>query len=221
MAQKKQNLLILILIGLFGLWWVVRYAPLIRYFLLILIAIAIGLFLWYILSEIFKQRAYEKSAPGQIEKRIRYCQVQVSKNQKERQEAQTQIDELTKEINNSATTSVQKKELERLIEGFGKEVKLRDAKIAFFESALLKLKKITHQHKLAQSLEEKKEKLRKMRENHFDDLAGMEELRTEVESDVLVLETIESLSERMFQSADLHQAETLLAELEKMTREID
>lgn len=221
MVQKNKNLLILILVGMLGLWWVVRFSPFIRYFLLILVVVAIGLFLWYMLAEIGKQRAYEKSAPGQIEKRIQYCKLQVSKNQAERQEAQNQIDELTKALKNMATSAGQKKELERLIDGFQKEVKLREAKIVFFESAILKLKKITHQHQLAQSLEEKKEKLRKMRENHFDDLAGMEELRTEVETDALVLETIENLSQRMFQSADLHQAETLLAELEKMTREID
>ena len=60
-----------------------------------------------------------------------------------------------------------------------------------------------------------------MRESNFDEIAEMEELRSEVETDTLVLKTIEELSERMFASVDAGHAESILNELDKMTREIN
>ncbi|HMQ63967.1 MAG TPA: hypothetical protein PKE06_25000 [Flavilitoribacter sp.] len=221
MSRQNEQLFIWLLIGIPALWLIIRLFPLMRFFMLILIFIALVLLVWTIVRQVRKQRTFEKSPSGQIVRRIQYCVRQVEKNEQELKDAQKQIEELQTELRKRETSPGQRKETEKLIAAFQDEVRLREAKISFFDSAIRKLEDLAHHHHLSAAIEEKKQKLRKMRESHFDEIAEMEELRSEVETDTLVLKTIEELSERMFASVDAGHAESILSELDKMTREIN
>ncbi|MDX1666171.1 MAG: hypothetical protein R3350_03030, partial [Saprospiraceae bacterium] len=58
-------------------------------------------------------------------------------------------------------------------------------------------------------------------EDNYEELAELEELKADVESDVFYLDTIERLSLRMLESNSLDDARGLKLELEEMTKELD
>ncbi|MCB0583635.1 MAG: hypothetical protein KDD10_30425, partial [Phaeodactylibacter sp.] len=98
--------------------------------------------------------------------------------------------------------------------------KLRQSKISFFETALHKLEVLQHNRLLTQSISDKELELKRLKEGHYEDLANMEELRSDVEMETLYLDTIDELSLKLNSSTSLENAESLRKELEEMTREL-
>ncbi|MCP3928363.1 MAG: hypothetical protein GY705_04610 [Bacteroidetes bacterium] len=115
----------------------------------------------------------------------------------------------------------QREKTERLIEGFKKELDLRETKINFYETCIHKLKGLLNGQILSKELKEKQKKLKLLREDHQEDMAKMEEMKSDMEFDHFYLDTIDNLSLRMLSSESLADAEQVQLELEEMTREID
>ncbi len=203
-----------------------RYLIALRFLLIPLLALAlvgIGVYwLWKYLRDKRREQAYRESVEGMIETRIEQCDEQIAFNKEQIAEISDSITELEERLDDSQDISSRIQEDTRhLIEKFRSELKLRESKLAFFETSKRKLSVILRQHQLARALEEKKEKLRSLQENHYDELASMEELRTDVEMEIMHLDTIENLSQRILQIDSYNDAERLRGELNNMTRSLD
>lgn len=224
--QRREDVIrwVLVLTVVFIL--LIRLFPAFRFVLgsLILISLAglAGWFTWYLLVKRKEEKAFERTTEGQITRRLAYCREQMRRNQQELEDIENNIRELETKLDaHPAIAPQNRKETQELIKAFSSEKKLREARIAFFQTCEGKLETLLHNQQLARELADKKKKLKQLRENHFEELADLEELRSNVEMDVLYLDTIEQLSDRMRQSNTVDDAILLSRELEKMTRELE
>lgn len=215
--------------------WIIVAAALLLLFLfrfpplrfLIMITLAIGgllLGVYALWQYIYRQRAakaYRATEEGIVAGRIEYCEEQIERNKQELKEILQNIEELKQEISKPDISPRNRQESERLIKAFSSEADLRRQKISFFELAIGKLRRLLHNHQLTRSIAEKRERLELLKENHYEDLASLEELKTELEMSATYLDTIETLSLRMLESTDYDDAKRLKVELEEMTRDLD
>lgn len=210
---------------LLSLLFLVRILPAFRFlliFLLVALLVVLGIYLfgqsWL---EARRKRAYAKTTPGQMEARITHCEDQIQKHQAEQERIRQSIDDLKKKLAASPSLpSAVIDETRHLIRQFEQEVQLRSTKVDFFRECKRKLEHLLQQHRLLSELESKKKELEDLREQHYEDVAAMENLRWDVEREGLYLETIQELSQRMQHSNELEDVLDLQKELAKMTREI-
>lgn len=168
-----------------------------------------------------KEQAYKRSTEGQVRSRIDYCLQQIEKNKGELEQIKQDIRELERDLDAGIEIAPEHKhEGETLIEAFRSELKLRETKLGFFSACVQKLEVLLHNHSIARQIVNKKKALEQLKENHYEELAAMEELRTQVEMDTHYLNTIRDLSTQMFLSQTVDDALLLKLELEKMTREM-
>lgn len=190
--------------------------------LLLLIGVGVGLYFGIMaLVKRYRNKQFQKTTEGQILQRIQYCQEQIEKNKAEMTDIQASIADLeTKLTSDPELVPQNRDETKRLLNAFKAELKLRATKQSFFETSALKLEQILKNYGYSKELDAQKEKLRKLQENHYEELAQMEELKSSVEMDVLYLDTIERLSERIMESTTHTDAEQVRQELETMTRNL-
>jgi len=168
-----------------------------------------------------KEKAYRRSTEGQVRSRIEYCLQQIEKNKSELEQIRKDIRELERDLDAGIEIAPQhKQEGESLIQAFRSELKLRETKLGFFQACVQKLEVLIHNHSIARQIVDKKKALEQLKESHYEELAAMEELRTQVEMDTHYLNTIRELSTQMFLSQTVDDALLLKVELETMTREL-
>ncbi|MBK7407819.1 MAG: hypothetical protein IPJ40_06895 [Saprospirales bacterium] len=80
---------------------------------------------------------------------------------------------------------------------------------------------VLHNYELSKVFAQKKAELKLLREKNLDDIADLEELRSDIEYDRTYLETIDHLSLRMLGSQSLETVHALKQELEQMTRSLN
>lgn len=201
-----------------------RFPPL-RFLIMIALAIVgVMVGVYVLVRHLSKRRAakaYRATEEGMVAERIDYCEDQIERNKKELKEILQNIEELKQEISKLHISPRNRQESERLIKAFSSEADLRRQKIGFFELAIGKLRRLLHNHQLTRTIAEKRERLELLKENHYEDLASLEELKTELEMSGVYLDTIETLSLRMLESTDYDDAKRLKVELEEMTRDLD
>jgi chromosome segregation ATPase len=169
-----------------------------------------------------RERAFRKSPEGKVQTRIDYCRAEIEKNRTEMEEIRQNIKDLEEKSDQRNNVSAQaRKESQELIREFRSELHLREAKLAFYQSAVRKLDSLMHNYLLNRELEQKKEKLKLLKEDHYEDLARLEELKSDMEMDVFYLDTIEQLSSRLMKTKSLDDAQRLKVELDEMTRELE
>lgn len=224
--ENREFRLIYVVLGMilfiFLLPVLVRLRPLL-FALLFLGLVGGGFYLIYNLWNNYKnQKAYKESTEGKLQIRIEEFQNYIEENQKEIAEIDKNIKELESEIADfKEATSNSFNRLQELIKGFQSEKDLRQTKAVFYQKCIDKLEKLLTDHRLKQTLKQKEEKLESLKDHHYEGLAKMENLKTDVEVDVLYLDTIEELSNRIQASISLDDAQRLKRELEEMTRELD
>ncbi|MEN0003357.1 MAG: hypothetical protein AAF798_04415 [Bacteroidota bacterium] len=191
-----------------------------------LAAAVVGIFgyvAWQALAQRRKAKDSRVKSLNAIQQRIDYCEDQLVQLKAEVAEIKADLRDLQlqKRKNSSTLNTTNKKDTERLLAAFEGELLVRLKKQSFFETCLQKLNRLYANQELSADLAEKQERLRKLQENHYEDLAEMEALRSDMELDVFYLDTIESLSEKMLLTNSSSEAEALQLELEKMTRSLD
>ena len=168
-----------------------------------------------------KRRSFEKSTEGQIQSKLLDINEQMLLNEEEMSGIQSSISDLKEkrpEVDSLSTAN--QKAWKDLMQGFQSELELRQTKKSFFETCIEKLKTLLNNHRVAGELEEKRRKLESLKENHYEDLAKLEEMSYDVEADILYLDTLDKLSRRLLDSSSTKEAEILKQELDDMTRNI-
>ena len=159
---------------------------------------------------------------GIIQRRLRECETGIAANSAEIQEITSTVKELERELLELDGASEEKvRETRRLIEAFQAEKKLREAKLAFLQTALQRLHILEHNYRLSATIVEKQEQLKRLQEKNYEDLANLEELRSNIEYDRAYLETLDELSTRMIGSQSINDVRALRRELDTMTRELN
>jgi len=205
-----------------------RMLPFLRFFILFfLLFIVVGIAIYLLVQFINSQKEsyeYNHSTEGRISERLAYCKEKIQETNIEIQIIRKDIKDLEKTALKAAEEHVseeKKAEVDKLLTSFRSELELRNAKLSFFRSCIEKLDDLLYNEQLSSKLEQKKEHLEKLKEDHYEDLAGLEELKSDVEMEVLYLDTIEKLSLKMEESLSLDEAKELSLELEEMTKDLD
>ncbi|MCB0632437.1 MAG: hypothetical protein R2824_24470 [Saprospiraceae bacterium] len=224
--QSREDIIRWIFIGIIVLILLMRFLPVFRFLLGILLIVAlaglVGGGIWYLVVKRKKDRVYAASTEGQIARRIAFCEVEMELQEAEIEEIQENIEELEAQLTGGTEIAPQnRRESETLIRAFRSQLELRRSKIAFYEACTHKLEAILHNHRLTSDLEVKKKKLERLRENNFEELAKLETLRSDLEMETLYLDTIDRLSSRIQDTNTVDDAEVLQKELEKMMKEIE
>lgn len=222
--MRTYDFIRLALIGgvvLLSLLMLIRVLPVVRFFLIMLLLVLLVVVLVYVFSKSWRERIarkdFERTTAGQIGKRIAYCEEQITALKRERKKIEESISELKRKIPPGVQIPENvRTKTEGLIRGFEQERQLRDTKITFYQQCVRKLHALLKQHELLDALEQKRAELEAYREKHYDELAEMESLRWELDREATHLETIQDLSSRMEQSAELDDVLHLQRELDKM-----
>ena len=168
-----------------------------------------------------QEKAFEKSTEGYVYKHMRQCKSQIDKNKQEVAEIEQNIDDLRAKINPKLEMSEQtQKETDRILAAFHQELQLRHAKIEFYKTCLKKLNTIDYNHKMSQELAAKQQKLNELQEDHYEEIAQMESLKSDVAYDQSYLTSIENLTLRMSSSTSIKAVENLQLELVEITKEL-
>lgn len=168
-----------------------------------------------------KRDAFQNSMEGSIRKNLELCEEQMAKNQLELVEIKNNIYELKEKLEvKSLINENTIIESELLISGFERELDLRKAKIDFYKICKEKIHNIHFNQTLANDVASKRERLKQLQEDHFEDLADMEKLRSDVDYTKTYIDTISNLSIRMSQSTSLSSAQELHDELKLIIQEL-
>ncbi len=168
-----------------------------------------------------KSQSQGKTVGGKIEKLISECSAQIAKYRLEIKDIQQNIKDLEHRLKDGFEINPKSiEESKRIQEAFLKEQQLRETKISFYEHCRAKLENMLYNQKLADELEVKQQKLNQLQEDHFEDIAHMEQVRTELEYEKQFLESISKLSDRMAGINSLDVAEEIQLELKSITKEL-
>lgn len=196
-----------------------------RYFLVLIGLFLLGFGVYRLLLFLQarrKKKRYLASPEGVIELRVDQCLNEIAKNKKAMEGIRQNIAELEEKLGLASYASEESKQPTRkLILDFQSELELREAKIFFLEACIQKLQAVLQNYELSKAFASKKAELQTLREQNFEEIADLEELRSDIEYDRTYLETIDNLSTRMLGTQSLETVEALRRELEEMTRSLD
>ncbi len=224
--QKVNPALLWTLLGVALLFLVgLVYRPIL---LLLLFLAAFGLFFggsYFLVMNLGKKKSSSddgaEDVTQDIKTLIERCDSELSKHQKEVNDINQSIREIERSMDTIEEMHPSNRvESKRILAGFYKELDLRNTKVDFYETCKNKLETLLHNYQFSKKLEEKQSKLQELQEDHLDDLAAMESLRSDLEYNKRFLETIETLSLKMLSSNSLDSAQQLKLELKKVTEEL-
>ena len=168
-----------------------------------------------------KKKSFENSPAGKIAKHLAWSTQQMDKNLIEIEEIKVNIQDLEENIDSSfEINEIALKEHHRILVGFQNQLQLRQAKIDFFEACNTKLQTLQYNYQLTEQLANKQKRLSELQENHYEDIARMEQLKSDFEYDKSFLDNIEMLSLKMLASNSIDTAKALQLELLEMIKEI-
>lgn len=219
--SNNSNWLIYLILGLVGVFVLIRLVVALRFFIFVVLAIGLIIGIIYWIRSERKRKAFEESLEGQIAGKLDFCKEMLQKNQEELSDIEYNYRELQSKLKNEDELESETwKELKRLSDGFASERSLRQTKIDFFRACIQRLEKLQRNHQLAAELEQKQQKLKELREGQLEELAQLESLRSDLNYDQAYLETIDRLSLRLLDIQSPEQARALQKELEEMTRDM-
>lgn len=227
MAKKNEaNIIIMILLVIIGAVLAVRVLAMFRFAILglfLLIAVGVGTyFLIKWLRHLWKRYKENQSMEGEILQKQRHCRQQIERLELEVQDIQLNILDLEAQLSPSFDIpNATRVETQRLITAFENEQQLRRTKISFYRTCLHKLETLLTHYRLTKKLQIQQQKLKALQERNQHEIADLEAFKSDLEYDKHYLETIDTLSLRMLDSASVDDAEYLQLELIEMTKELD
>ena len=209
---------ILVVMGVVLAGMLMRIHPL-GFVAVLLLALIIGSIFYFF--KIKRQVAHDKTTGGRIAQRLKNCEEELQQHYQEIKEINQEMGELreslltTKHLNKTT-----QQETKKLLADFQVELDLRQSKVEFYETCQTKLITLLNNQDMTNQLEQKRKKLNRLRERHYDDLAQMEGMKSEMEDDQFYLDSIDRLSLRMLKSDSVNSAESLQLELKEITKEL-
>lgn len=221
--ERRNDVVIYIVLALVLGFYLMRFIPFLRYAIFVALGLAlIGIPVFWVIRNLRERRAekvYLASVEGRAQLQLEQIQDLSVKNNKELGLILKSIRDIKVQENGRLSPS-NRAELNRLLADYEKEKDLRLAKKQFFDASQDKLETILKNKKLADDLARKKKELEALREEQFEELAELETIQYDIESDVFYLDAIDELSEKMYLKSPSTSAETLKWELEKMTEKL-
>ncbi len=221
--DSSRMLAFLLIIGAVALITLFIRTPFFLLFSVFMFSILIGLIFYAIHRgvELRKKKALANTVEGKILYYREQCDTQIVKHQAEIEDIKKNIGEIESKLKySSALKEDTINESKRIINAFEKELQLRETKLNFYKTCKEKIKAILDNHKLTEDLVQKQEKLNKLQEQNYDDLATMESLKSEVELDRHYVDSIEELSLKMLDINSLESAEAIQMELIEITKSL-
>ncbi|MFK8103517.1 MAG: hypothetical protein AB8G15_13370 [Saprospiraceae bacterium] len=190
------------------------------FFALILAGIISGSY--YLIRKAKTRAKHQPNSPqAKIEAHLKWSTTQTEKNLSEIDEIKMSIQELKKNINPTYQINERAlKEHQRILAGFEDQLQLRKTKLEFYEACQQKLETLQYNYQLTKDLANKQKRLSELQENHYEDIASMERLKSDFEYDQDFLQNIEMLSLKVLASNSIDSAKELQVELMEMTKEI-
>lgn len=220
---KRNERLIYILIAVVAALFFMRFLPFLRYAIFVLLGLALMGIPIYWLVQRWQQRKiadqFANSVEGRAELQLDRLSSLSAKNGDELNVINDSIKDIVTRQPEQLSES-NRKELNRLLGEYKQERALRLTKQRFLDASREKLQNIIKNKQLADELARKKAELDAMREEQFEELAELENIQYDIETDVFYLDAIDELSEKMLLKSPSTSAETLKLELEKMTEKL-
>ena len=196
-----------------------------RFVFFALLVLAAGYFLFdYVRRERTHRRAAKQAGTtlsGQVATRRAHVRSEIQQIREQIRDIDANIDELMEQLRDGRDLpETTRTETKRMVAAFEQQRALRVTKRDFFQLADQKLGTLERNHRLLQTLAQKREQLRNLQESNFDTIADLEELKENMRYDQTFLETIDRLSTRLLSSANVRDAEGIHRELERMTQEL-
>lgn len=222
MDSRNERLVYIIIAFVLSLF-LIRFLPFLRYAIFIFLGLALVGIPIYWLYQRNRRRKEEKAFAASVEGR---AQIQLERIQDLAEKNKEELMQISKSIRDIQDQEKEKlspsnrAELKRLLADYEKEKVLRLTKRQFFKASIEKLETILNNKRLAEDLAKKKEELDAMREEQFEELAELENIKYDIESDIFYLDAIDELSDKLYLKSPSTSAETLKLELEKMTEKL-
>ncbi len=209
----------LVVLGIFSL----RFLAAFRFVIFIVLGLALVGFPLYWLWQRFRSRkaaqTFSKSLEGRANQQLDRLEELATKNQEELDLINTALQDIQIKAQESLSTS-NRQEIQGLLEAYKKERRLRITKQEFFKASQEKLGIMLKNKSISEDLAAKKAQLEELREEQYEELAELETIRYDIESDVFYLDAIDELSEKILAQKTAQSADTLKLELEKMTEKL-
>lgn len=222
MGKRNENL-IFIVIAVMAALFMMRFLPVMRYVIFVFLGLALVGIPLYWLYQTWQRRKHAQQFSSSVEGRAQLQLERVDSLAAKNEEELRLINESIKDIaaqQQEKLSNSNRKELNRLLADYQQERAMRLTKKKFLDASQEKLNNILKNKALAEKLARKKEELEAMREEQFEELAELENIHYDIESDVFYLDAIDELSEKMLLKSPSTSAETLKLELEKMTEKL-
>jgi ABC-type multidrug transport system fused ATPase/permease subunit len=222
MGERNERL-IYILIAVVAALFFMRFLPFLRYAIFILLGLAlVGIPIYWLVQRWQQGKRAEQlasSVEGRAAMQLERLGSLSAKNSDELDLINTSIKDIATQQAEKLSES-NRKELNRLLQEYKQERALRITKQRFLDASQEKLQNIIKNKQLADELARKKAELDAMREEQFEELAELENIQYDIETDVFYLDAIDELSEKMLLKSPSTSADTLKLELEKMTEKL-
>lgn len=213
--MNQSNRLLWVFLGLAILLLLWRFSAFIRGGIFLLAGLgAVAVLIWGVIDLVRirnAQRRFLQSPEGWIENLKVQCASWLKQYRLELKGIESNILDLKKAMN--LKKGRPDAESAKILHGFEQERKLRLVRIAFFQSCLEKLDALMQRLELARLLEEKKKRLRALREIPLEEWTAEETQSEGANQDYLELENIQSLVQRMEGLSDYEEAEKLVKEM--------
>lgn len=222
MDKRNERLIwiiMLLVIGVFSL----RFLAAFRFLIFIVLGVALVGFplywLWQRLRNRKAAQAFTNSLEGRANQQLDRLEELAEKNQEELDLINTALQDIQYKTQESLSSS-NRQEIQGLLAAYKKERLLRITKQEFFEASQEKLAVMLKNKRISEELAAKKAQLEQLREEQFEELAELENIRYDIETDIFYLDAIDELSEKILAQKTSQSADTLKLELEDMTEKL-
>ncbi|HKK76030.1 MAG TPA: hypothetical protein VJ953_13210 [Saprospiraceae bacterium] len=220
---KRNDKLIYIFVAVVAALFFMRFLPFLRYVLFVLLGLALIVIPIYWIVQRWQRRKAQQRISASVEGRAQLQLERLEDLTEKNKEELSLINESIRDIiaqQEEKLSESNRKELNRLLSEYQQERTMRLTKKKFLDASQGKLQNILKNKALADDLARKKAELDAMREEQFEELAELENIQYDIETDVFYLDAIDELSEKMQLKSPSTSAETLKLELEKMTEKL-
>jgi hypothetical protein len=221
--DKRNERLIWMVMGLVVALISLRFLAAFRFLIFIALGLALVGFpiywLWQRYRNSKSELLFSRSLEGRVNQQLDRLVELADKNKEELDLINTSL----RDIQHKATellSMANRQEIEGLLLAYKKERQLRMTKQDFFAASQEKLGVMLKNKQIAEDLATKKAQLDQMREEQFEELAELETIHYDIETDIFYLDAIDELSEKILAQRTSESADTLKLELEKMTEKL-